>query len=127
MRFAAFGLSIVAVLVLVLLATFVDPSAFGQVPNHGPKQSQAQPVLPTRLPVAAVGDLMAFSSESTAGPAQVILIDAKTRAMCVYHVDRSTGKIELKSVRNVNWDLLMEEFNGVRPLPREIRDLFEQK
>ena len=36
-----------------------------------------------------------------------------------------TGQIELKSVRNVQWDLLIEEFNGVRPLPREIRALLE--
>ncbi len=123
MRFAAFGLGIVAVLVMVFLASSFDPSAFGQAP----KQPQAQPVLPSRLPVAAVGDLMAFSSETATGPAQVTLIDGKTRVMCVYHVDRTSGKIELKSVRNVNWDLLMEEFNGVRPLPREIRTLLEQK
>ncbi len=123
MRFAAFGLSFVAVLVMVFLATTLDPSAYGQPP----KQPQAQPVLPSRLPVAAVGDLMAFSSETATGPAQVTLIDGKTRVMCVYHIDRATGEIELKSVRNVNWDLLMEEFNGVRPLPREIRALLEQK
>ena len=57
---------------------------------------------------------MAFSSELGNGPAQVTLIDVKSRVMCVYHVDRATGQIELKSVRNVHWDLLMEEFNGVR-------------
>ena len=70
---------------------------------------------------------MAFSSEAGSGPAQVTLIDVKTRVMCVYHVDRATGQIELKSVRNFHWDLLMEEFNGVRPLPREIRALLEQQ
>ena len=123
MRVAAYGLSVVAVLVTVFLAMSFDPSAFGQTP----KPPQAQPVLPSRLPVAAAGDLMAFSSETATGPSQVTLIDAKTRVMCVYHVDRSSGKIELKSVRNFHWDLLMEEFNGVRPLPREIRALLEQK
>ncbi len=111
-----------AVLVAVCWAMSLDLSAYGQPP----KPLQAQPVLPSRLPMAAAGDLMAFSSETTTGPSQVTLIDVKTRAMCVYHVDRSTGQIELKSVRNFHWDLLMEEFNGVRPLPREIRALMEQ-
>jgi hypothetical protein len=88
---------------------------------------KSPPVVASRLPVAAAGDLMAFSSEAADGPSQVTLIDAKTRCMCVYHVDRQTGEIELKSVRNFQWDLRMEEFNGVRPLPREIRALLEQK
>ena len=123
MRVAAYGLSCMAVLVAVCWAMSLDLSAYGQ----SPKPLPAQPVLPSRLPVAAAGDLMAFSSETSSGPSQVTLIDVKTRSMCVYHIDRSTGQIELKSVRNFRWDLLMEEFNGVNPLPREIRALMEQK
>ena len=46
--------------------------------------------------------------------------------MAVYHVDRATGKITLKSVRNVRWDLLLDEFNGTNPAPREIRALVGQ-
>ena len=123
MRIAACGLSCTAVLVAVCWAISLDLSAYGQPPAR----PQAQPVLPSRLPVAAAGDLMAFSSETTTGPSQVMLIDAKTRVMCVYHVDRTTGEIELKSVRNFHWDLLLEEFNGVQPLPSEIRALMERK
>ena len=118
MRVAVVGLGVVAVLVVVFAALSFDPSAYAQTP----KEPIAQPVLPARIPLAAAGDLMAFSSELANGPAQVTLIDAKTRVMCVYHVDRE-GRIELKSVRNVQWDLLIEEFNGVKPLPREIRQL----
>jgi hypothetical protein len=77
--------------------------------------------------MAAAGDLMAFSSESKEGPDQLTLIDAKAQVMCVYHIERATGKIELKCVRNFRWDLQMDEFNGVRPLPRQIRDLLEQR
>jgi hypothetical protein len=101
----------------------LDLSAYGQPPQP----NQAQPVLPSRLPVAAAGDLMAFSSETTNGPSQVTLIDAKARTMCVYHVDRTTGAIELKNVRKFHWDLLMEEFNGVTPLPSEIRAVMQQR
>jgi hypothetical protein len=123
MRVAVFGLGVLAVLVVVFSAISLDPSACAQTT----KQPIAQPVLPARIPMAAAGDLMAFSSDAGSGPAQVTLIDVKSRVMCVYHVDRATGQIELKSVRNFHWDLLMEEFNGVRPLPREIRALLEQQ
>lgn len=123
MRVAVFGLSVLAVLVVVLGIVADSPSAFSQAPA----QPAAQPVLPQRLPLAAAGDLMAFSSETGSGPAQITLIDVKARVMCVYHVDRTTGQIELKSVRNVHWDLLMEEFNGVSPLPSEIRKLLENQ
>jgi hypothetical protein len=123
MRVAVLGLSVLAVLVVVLAAIWFDPSAYAQTPQ----QPSAQPVLPARIPLAAAGDLMAFSSEVGGGPAQVTLIDVKSRVMCVYHIDRTTGQIELKSVRNVHWDLLIEEFNGVRPLPREIRALLDQQ
>jgi len=122
MRVAAFGLSVVAVLVVVWTVSLCDLSANAQTPNV----PTAQPVLPARIPVAAAGDLMAFSAELGSGPSQITLIDAKSRVMCVYHVDRE-GKIELRSVRNVQWDLLIEEFNGVSPFPRDIRALLEQR
>ena len=122
-RVAAYGLVIVAVLVTGSWVACGDFSARAQAP----KTPAAQPVVGTRVPFAAAGDLMAFSSDSGSGPAQVTLIDVKTRVMCVYHVDRATGAIELKSSRDVTYDLQMEEFNGVRPLPREIRALLEQR
>ena len=124
MRVAAFGLCLAAVLVTAGWAMSLDLSAYGQVP----KPLEKPPILPARLPVAAAGDVIAFCSETSSGPSQVTLIDVRNRTMSVYHIDRSSGsKIELKSVRNFHWDLLMEEFNGVSPLPREIRALMGQK
>lgn len=55
----------------------------------------------------------------------MILVDPETRVMAVYHVDAS-GKVSLRSVRNLQWDLLIEEFNGGSPSPREIRTLLNQ-
>jgi len=49
------------------------------------------------------------------------LIDPVARKMSVYHVDRSNGEITLRSVRNVTWDLQLDEFNGTNPTPRDIR------
>jgi hypothetical protein len=43
--------------------------------------------------------------------------------MAVYHVDRASGEIILRSVRNLTWDLQMMEFNSGEPLPQDIRDM----
>jgi len=43
--------------------------------------------------------------------------------LAVYHVDKATGEIALRSVRNITWDLQMVEFNSGKPLPQDIRNL----
>jgi hypothetical protein len=58
---------------------------------------------------------------------QVTLIDPQMRTMVVYHIDKSTGEVSLRSVRNIHWDLQMDEFNGKSPLPREIRSLLQPR
>ncbi len=55
------------------------------------------------------------------------VIDPRQQAMGVYHIDLASGKIAPMSVRNIRWDLQMTEFNGVNPLPREIRSQLEQR
>jgi len=54
-------------------------------------------------------------------PQVVTVIDPRQRVMAVYHVDRTTGEIVPKSVRNITWDLQMIEFNSGNPLPQDIR------
>ena len=102
------------------------PAAEMLIPQQPSRQ---QPPLPVSIQeaMASAGDWMAFSSDAGTGPTQITLIDAQDQVICVYHVDRVTGSIELKSVRKVGWDLRMEEFNGVHPLPRDIRALLEQR
>ena len=73
------------------------------------------------------GDLIALSHRLENGDLQVVLVDGQTRVMSVYHVTAADGAITLKSVRNVRWDLLMEEYNGAKPYPREIRALLERR
>jgi len=55
------------------------------------------------------------------------VIDPKMRAMSVYHVDQATGKIALRSVRNIHWDLQMTYLDNEGLLPQEIRALLEQR
>jgi hypothetical protein len=47
--------------------------------------------------------------------------------VAVYHLNRETGEIQLKSVRNIAWDLGMEYFNSGSPLPEEIRRGLERQ
>ena len=58
---------------------------------------------------------------------QLAIIDPQSRAMVVYHVDKASGEVTLRSVRNFHWDLQMDEFNGKNPLPREIRSLLQAR
>ncbi len=58
---------------------------------------------------------------------QLIVIEPGQKVVAVYHVDSQTGKVALKSVRQFHWDLQIADFNGEKPLPREIRQMLEQK
>ena len=51
----------------------------------------------------------------------VTVIDPQQRVMAIYQVDRATGKITPKSIRNFTWDLQMIEYNSGNPLPQDIR------
>jgi len=72
-------------------------------------------------------DLLALSHDSGDGRQQITLIDPRQRVMAVYHVDRASGALQLKSVRNVQWDLMIEDYNSASPAPRDIRALKEQQ
>ncbi len=115
MRVAGFTILICAGLVLGAVTGKTDRShVYAQQPEQLIKSLGKQ-----------ANDLIALSSDASESHQQVTLIDTKTHVMSVYHIDRRTGEIALKSVRNVQWDLRMEEFNGVSPSPREIRTLLQ--
>ena len=67
------------------------------------------------------GELIALTSDTNEGRQQVTVIDPKLRVMSVYHIEHASGVITLKSVRSIDADLRMDEFNTESPLPREIR------
>lgn len=121
---AAFGLVLGAGLVLVLAGAFWrEPLAFAQrpaIPGLAPTQN-----LPDRE--HSSGELIALSFDCGGGRQHVTLIDPRTRMMGVYAIDPATGEISLRSVRNVHWDMQMDEFNGTNPSPREIRSLLGNK
>ncbi len=71
--------------------------------------------------------LVALNFDLGEGRQQVTLVDPKARVMAVYHIDRATGALTLRSVRQVHWDMQMDEFNSASPTPREIRALAERR
>lgn len=73
--------------------------------------------------IAADDGVIAINLGGTETHQQVGLIETNRRVMSVYHVHRQTGEISLQSVRNVEWDLQLDEFNGVKPSPRDIREI----
>jgi hypothetical protein len=91
-----------------------------------PREGPAEPIALGR-PSGADSQLIAFSACVGEKYQQVTVIDPKTEAMSVYHVDLADGKIRLRSVRRIHWDLQMVHLNGATPLPREIQLLLEQQ
>jgi hypothetical protein len=76
---------------------------------------------------ASSPELVAMSYDAGDGRQQITIVDPRQRVLAVYHVDRATGALALKSVRNLNWDLLIEDFNSEKPTPREVRALTQRQ
>ena len=72
-------------------------------------------------------DLIALSNPVGESGQLVTVIDPGQRVMSVYHIDSVSGKIALRSVRNIHWDLQMSYLNCEKPLPQEIRAMLEQR
>ena len=78
-------------------------------------------------PSAVAGtELITHCLPTEGQPTQLVVIDPANRSVAVYHVTRDSGAIQLKSVRNIRGDLLVEDFNGVAPLPAEINNMIRR-
>ncbi len=86
------------------------PTAQAQVERPGKGQS---------------GELIGFVVVGETSPF-VAVVDPQTRVLGVYEIHPTTGAISLRSVRNLSWDLQLEEFNTGSPNPKEIRALIGQ-
>ena len=111
MRAAVIGLLVGLAVLLVLGSGFPEASA---------QRGASDRATPS-------ADVIALSFDTGDGRQQVTVIDPRSRVMAVYHVDRASGALSLKSVRNVHWDLQIEDFNSTSPTPREIRALTDPR
>jgi predicted methyltransferase len=88
----------------------------------------AQHTTPVAATPAAAGSELIVVPTSLGEKGQMLtVVDPRQRVLSVYHIDLSNGKISLKSVRNIQWDLQMAYLNNESPLPQEIRSLLEQR
>ncbi len=111
-----------ALLVLAVLAAGIVGFADAQAPRAGHERAAA-----SQDRTASSPDLLALSHDGPDGRQQITIVDPRQRVMAVYHVDRVSGALALKSVRNLTWDLQIEDFNSGTPAPRDIRALKEQQ
>jgi len=114
---------------LVGLALLVA-GGVGWADAQGPRGTPQDRGLPDRGShdrVASSPDLLALSHDGGDGRQQITVVDPRQRVMAVYHIDRASGAVQLKSVRNLHWDLQIEDFNSAAPAPRDIRALKEQQ
>jgi hypothetical protein len=114
MRRALLGALVGAGLVAILI---------GLVDQHG--EVLAQRV--TYPPAGPGGELIAVPTPMGDKGQMVTVIDPRLQTIGVYAIDLPSGKISLRSVRNIHWDLQMTDFNTDNPLPREIRLQLEQR
>lgn len=78
-------------------------------------------------PSGAGNELIAVPGPAGEKGQLLTVIDPRMRAISVYRIEPTAGKITLCSVRNIHWDLQMSHLNNERPLPQEIRSLLEQR
>ena len=87
--------------------------------------AQTQATVHSQTPIGASDNshLQMVSTMLPTGVQQLVVLDGRARTMAVYHIEPVNGKLQLKSVRNLVWDLQMEHFNGQPPLPSELRQV----
>jgi len=91
-------------------------------------QRMTPPAPATPAPTAVAGSELIVVPTALGDKTQMLtVVDPRQKVVCVYHIDLATGKIALRSVRKIHWDLQMMYMNNENPLPQEIQSLLEQK
>jgi len=126
MKRAILGL-LVGIGVVVLAIGLLDrrQEIMAQHPYTQTGYSQVAPQPPPAY--GAGGELIAVPSPMSDKGQLLTVIDPRQQTMGVYWIEATTGKITLRSVRNIRYDLMMMDFNGDNPLPREIRAQLDQR
>jgi len=113
-----------AVVLGALIGAGLVIATVGALDDRGEARAQQMP--PSRGAVAG-SELIVVPAPATETAQLLVVVDPRLRAMSVYQIDLVTGKIALRSVRNIHWDLQVMQLNNENPLPQEIRALLEQR
>jgi hypothetical protein len=108
MRWTVMGALAGAGLVVLAMALLGQHSSvLGQRPAFAP-QPVGGDLIALPMPVGDKGQLLT-------------VVDPRLQTIAVYWIEAGSGKIALRSVRNIRYDLQLSDFNSDNPLPREIR------
>lgn len=117
------GLSITTVLAgLTWCVSYLPNASYSQFPQNfaGPQSGHSvNGGIPAA--VASTGTSMMASSVLSNGFQQIAIYDQPKQTMAVYHIDPNSGDIQLKSVRRLDADFALQEFNLSEPTPSTIR------
>lgn len=113
-------------MVRTVLAAILGAAVVGGVVAMAGDGGRPAPLRAAGMPDTS-GGLIALPTTAADGRQSLTIIDPRVRVMAVYQIDAAKGEITLKGVRNIHWDLQIDEFNGTNPLPADIRALVEQR
>jgi hypothetical protein len=111
------------VFVLGLVGTFA--SAAVQSTSQGGNEQAVEKFVRDSTVFAKDSGLIAIKLNGTQAADMVAVIDPLKRTLASYQID-AEGVITLRSVRSIDQDLQLDEYNGTSPTPKQIRE-FRQK
>lgn len=82
---------------------------------------------PSAVAASTAGGLISHHLPGGTAGDHLVVIDPAARVMAVYLVQKERGEIKLASVRQIEWDLQLQSYNGEGPLPAEIRAGLERQ
>jgi hypothetical protein len=91
----------------------------GGYPQNNPRLGSVMVVGQSNA--AATATHIMSSATLSNGSQQIVLVDPAKQTLVVYHVDPNKGDIQLKSVRRIDADFSLEEFNLSEPTPATVR------
>lgn len=71
------------------------------------------------------GPLWISDSPLEDGRRLLLVVDQSTRHVAVYHVDGAAGTLALRSTRDINWDLMVGDFNAQEPRPAALQKMLQ--
>jgi hypothetical protein len=89
--------------------------------GRGASQGSSATSATRSYPPVESSALISHFSGGDGQPMTLTVIDPREQWIGVYHVDRASGQISLKSARKYTWDTQLLDFNSGKPLPQEIR------
>lgn len=122
-RYLVKGLSATTLLIgLTWCISYLSNESYSQLPQNASGHSLSNAVnsiMPAA--VASTGTSMMASTVLSNGFQQIAIYDQPKQTMAVYHIDPNSGDIQLKSVRRLDADFALQEFNLSEPTPSTIR------